>query len=311
MVNFACIMKKTAKELYRRWRILQVFVEHGKRTPAIVIEETVCLNCGHVFTGNFCPRCGQNRNAGKGKPHFIKTLREAYPQLSSNFIRTILHLAIRPGYMLRDYFRGHRVLYQNPVSCFLIAISVVALVSSISNRLMQKKDTSEVQTIANMMTDKVSDSMERNATKDKKFLEAYAKWNAVNSNVHSNRISAVWNILKEKFTSDVSLTLFAVFPLLGTSSYLVLRKRNFYGRSLTMMEHYIIYVYLYAFCSFIDWIPGIEYFYLVWTYRGIYGMKWRQAAGYTALIILLVSALALLAFIFAILTMLAPVIYYY
>lgn len=275
---------KAANALHRGWRRLQVFVERGTLTSPVAQEETECSHCGHVFCGNYCPRCGQFRNAGKGKPHFFKTFREAYPQLSSNFIRTIFNLALRPGYMMRDYFRGHRVLYQNPVSTFLIAISVMALCSGIYNRIAHNKVKTEKESVANMFSMALTDKFTIEADSDEQMRRAYAKWKASRRANKIGRIAIAWDVVKEKVMSDTSLYLFVLFPLMGATSYFVLRRRSFDGRRLTLMEHYIIYVYLSAFFQFV-YDPGwIECFYTAWAYRGIYRLTWLKSIAYTAVV---------------------------
>ncbi len=285
-------IKAAATAIRRRWRRLQVFVERGTPTSPVLTEETECCHCGLVFSGNFCPRCGQNRAAGKGKPRFLKTFREAYPQLSNNFLRTLFHLLCRPGYMIRDYFRGHRVIYQSPVSTFLISISIVALCTNIGHRIAPTQFKVQQESGFDQFKDGVSVKMgQETAQKDPQFKKAYERWRVHHDKTPSSRMAAVWDVVKEKLTSDVTLTLFALFPLLGVTSYSIFRRRKFDGRRLTVMEHYIIYVYVFSISNFFDLFDSsglLSIFYVVWAYRGVYRLSWWKSVVYTLGVILIV-----------------------
>ncbi len=276
-------IKKQATALHRGWRRLQVFVERGTPTSPIGQEPTECQHCGHVFRGNYCPRCGQSRTVGKGKPQFVRTFRDAYPQLSSNFFRTMIHLFLRPGYMVRDYLRGHRVIYQNPTSTFVVAASIVAICSTLGN------DNDNTPTTGGSVITKLNDvvitQMENVVDSKDEYNKVVAMWNQLhNRNQQDGRWKSYGQVVLDKLTSDMSIMLVMAFPLFGFISYRTFRKRTFDGRRLTVMEHYIIYAYLYALYCFIDSIYLLPWFYMAWMYRGIYRLSWWRAAGYTVLV---------------------------
>ncbi len=307
------IMRKTkeaAKALHRSWRRLQVFVVRGTPTPRLSQQEVECCHCGHVFKGNYCPRCGQNGNLGKGKPRLLRTFREAYPQLSSNFIRTIIHLALRPGYMLRDYFSGHRVIYQSPVSTFLIAISIIALCTGVGDRVI-RQGIHEEESVAQLTSDTFSSIISQKSKEDKKVHAAYVKWKKSRQELFSGHTAAAVDWALEKLMSNTSLTLFAFFPLFGATSYCVFYHRRFYGRRLKMIEHYIVSVYMFAFFSLIDGLDVLVLYYIVWTYRGLYRLTWWQSLWRTALVAAIVAVLVLAAMLFVLTVMMTHVLYYY
>ncbi len=309
-------IKAAVTGIRRVWRRLQVFIERGTPTLPVSTEETECSHCGLVFRGNFCPRCGQNRAAGKGKPRFLKTFREAYPQLSNNFLRTIFHLLCRPGYMIRDYFRGHRVIYQSPVSTFLIAISVLALCTNIGHRIAPARFTvsqeSEFEQFRNEVAVKLTKQTAHH--RDPKMKEAYNQWHAHQDKTPSSRMAVVWDVVKEKLTSDITLYLFAFFPLMGVISYALFYRRKFDGRRLTLMEHYIIYVYIFALSNFFDLFDSsglLSIFYIIWTYRGLYRLSWWKSVGYTFLLIFIASIFMMVGFILFVLSVMGQMMTYY
>lgn len=310
MKNIIGKIRKAATAIHRCWRRLQVFVERGTPTSSVLQEEATCSHCGRVFIGNYCPRCGQHRDAGKGKPRFLKTFREAYPQLSGNFLRTIIHIALRPGYMMRDYFRGHRVLYQSPVSTFLLAISIMALCSGIFGHADGSLGKQGDNAIADKLEEVVTKKIIEESDKDVRVRRAYDRWSVSRSMEGHRRIRAVMGGVKRKLTSNVSLTLFALFPMFSSVSYLVFRKRKFDGRRLTLMEHYVIYAYLYAFFRLTSGEELIHWFYMAWAYRGIYRLSWIKSAGYATLVFGLAAVLFLVLISVFLLLLLAPVYYY-
>ena len=306
-------IKIAASALRRCWRRLQVFVERGTPTSPVSQEETECRHCGYVFRGNFCPRCGQNRVAGKGKPRFLKTFREAYPQLSNNFLRTIAHLLLRPGYMMRDYFRGHRVIYQSPVSTFLIAISIVALFTSIGHRFAPMRFEMQQESQYDQFSNVPMKVLEESARKDPKMKHAYNQWRAQQDKTPSTRKAIIWDLVKEKLTSNITVTLFALFPLLGVTSYGIFRRRKFDGRRLTIMEHYIIFVYLFALSNFFDLFDTtglLTFFYLLWAYRGLYRLSWWKAFGYAFVVLLIDFIVLMLVIMLLSVLMMVQVMYY-
>ena len=77
------------------------------------------------------------------------------------------------------------------------------------------------------------------------------------------------------------------------------------------MEHYVIFVYLYAFFSFIDSLDFIHLFYIAWAYRGIYRLSWIRSIACATLVCGLTILLLIVIILLAIAVMLTPVLYYY
>ena len=102
------------------------------RSMRTVFDETVrtCSNCGDQYTGRFCPQCGQ---AGAWD-------RYSWRRVLLNFLdiwglgnrpmfRTVQELFWRPGYMIRDYLRGHRQLYFPPFKLLAVSIALMLFVN--------------------------------------------------------------------------------------------------------------------------------------------------------------------------------------
>lgn len=98
--------------------------EHERLSPG------VCPNCGIERAGPYCHECGQRFRDGRLRTREL--LRDAAQHVfdvESGLWRTVRHLTTRPGAMVRDYVRGQRKQYVNPVTYLLlyVALSVAVM----------------------------------------------------------------------------------------------------------------------------------------------------------------------------------------
>ena len=92
------------------------------------LEEHCCANCGHTYTGKYCPVCGQEagdkritwRSIGQ---NFLK----AWGIDSRSLPNTLLQLILRPGYLIGDYLDGRRRASYPPVN-MLFVVTVFYLI---------------------------------------------------------------------------------------------------------------------------------------------------------------------------------------
>lgn len=88
-----------------------------------------CKNCSTEFEGKFCPGCGQ-----KGKTKRItnkavwEEVRSKLIHYDSGFLFTVWQLARRPGYAIREYLDGKRVMHVKPVKFLLWSTALNFLV---------------------------------------------------------------------------------------------------------------------------------------------------------------------------------------
>ena len=118
---------------YRRLRAWEKRLDHRQQQREIVpdtVDDTnrTCFNCGHHYAGRVCPQCGQIGTWGR------YTWRQAFFNLldiwglgNRPMFRTLKELFWRPGYMIRDYLRGHRQFYFPPFK--LLAVTLVLLLA--------------------------------------------------------------------------------------------------------------------------------------------------------------------------------------
>ena len=83
---------------------------------------TLCLNCGCVLPGRYCPECGQ-RDQPLQQPAsvFIKESVSEYFGLDGRLWRSLGLLLFRPGALTEAYLEGQRTRYLRPLRLYLTA----------------------------------------------------------------------------------------------------------------------------------------------------------------------------------------------
>jgi hypothetical protein len=93
-----------------------------------------CANCGAPVHSRYCPDCGQETSQ---RITSIKTLAEEFSSEFLNFdsklFVTLKVLALKPGYLTKEYIEGRRIRYLAPVRLFVLLSALMLLTSSISN----------------------------------------------------------------------------------------------------------------------------------------------------------------------------------
>ncbi|MBO7502370.1 MAG: DUF3667 domain-containing protein [Paludibacteraceae bacterium] len=114
------------KDWYVRFRTWQ-------RTPMQYPLESQevhhCVNCGHDFTGNYCPYCAQQAGVGRITWRSIwQGIMVLWGMESRSLLYSLVQLLGRPGYFIREYISGHRQVSYPPVSLLVIMGVVVNLI---------------------------------------------------------------------------------------------------------------------------------------------------------------------------------------
>jgi hypothetical protein len=91
--------------------------------------EKDCLNCGAVVIGRFCHICGQENIVPKES--FWKLVTHFFYDIThfdSNFFHTLQYLLFRPGFLSKEYIKGKRASYLNPVRMYVFTSAIFFLV---------------------------------------------------------------------------------------------------------------------------------------------------------------------------------------
>lgn len=92
-------------------------------------NEKNCLNCNAQVHGRFCHVCGQENvetreSAWQLTRHFLEDL----THFDGKFFSTYRHIALRPGFLPQEYFRGRRASYLNPLRMYIFTSAVFFLI---------------------------------------------------------------------------------------------------------------------------------------------------------------------------------------
>jgi Protein of unknown function (DUF3667) len=85
-------------------------------------KERVCLNCNARVFGPYCHVCGQHNIEPKETAiglivHFFNDI----THFEGKFITSLRYLLFRPGFLTKEYERGRRASYMNPVRMYVFA----------------------------------------------------------------------------------------------------------------------------------------------------------------------------------------------
>ena len=122
-------------------RALHIKMVRGKDIPPISEESNICLNCDTVYTGSYCNRCGQSRNTPRSRfSNAFRNILGGFTNIDNGFGRTLLDLLYRPGYMIRDFIAGKRILYFRPFqTLFVLAALYIMAVQLVDPEALKEK----------------------------------------------------------------------------------------------------------------------------------------------------------------------------
>lgn len=129
-----------------RLRALHIKMVQGKKTPPMSEESNICLNCETAYTGSYCNRCGQSRNTPRYRfSNAFRNILGGFTNIDNGFGRTLLDLLYRPGYMIRDFIAGKRILYFRPFQTLFVlaALYIMAVQLVDPEALKEKKEKSQ------------------------------------------------------------------------------------------------------------------------------------------------------------------------
>ena len=83
-------------------------------------KEKNCLNCGHIVEEIYCPHCGQkNTETHINAFHAIAEFVGDYFHADGKFLKSIIPLLFRPGYMTNEFNAGRREKFIHPFRLYI------------------------------------------------------------------------------------------------------------------------------------------------------------------------------------------------
>ncbi|MFM7379098.1 MAG: DUF3667 domain-containing protein [Erythrobacter sp.] len=81
-----------------------------------------CANCQTVFTGNFCPECGQKAHIHRSLAAIGHDIMHGVLHLDGKLWATLPLLTFKPGQLTRRYIAGERAKFVSPMAMFLFTV---------------------------------------------------------------------------------------------------------------------------------------------------------------------------------------------
>ena len=92
-------------------------------------KETNCLNCGTTVIGKYCHNCGQeNIDPKESIWHLILHFFNDVTHFDGKFFSTLKDLLFKPGFLSKEYVKGRRASYLNPIRMYLFTSFIFFLV---------------------------------------------------------------------------------------------------------------------------------------------------------------------------------------
>ena len=133
-------LKEWLHPVIARWRAFHIRQIRGKVPAPLSAEPCTCRNCGHSFTGNFCPRCGQSRGIYRFRlKHAPGNILRSLFRVDGKFGHTLLALLYRPGHLMRGFMQGRRAAYSMPLQTLFLLIAFYLLAVQLVIPQVQKK----------------------------------------------------------------------------------------------------------------------------------------------------------------------------
>ena len=102
------------------------------------IRSPYCTNCGKVLQpgDNFCPNCGQeNDNKRQSFGKVMSELIQGFLSIDSRLAHSLPALLFRPGYLTKEYLRGRRQHYLDPVRMFITIVVIYFICASLGENV--------------------------------------------------------------------------------------------------------------------------------------------------------------------------------
>jgi len=85
-------------------------------------EAATCANCNTLFSGHYCPECGQKAHVHRSLAAIGHDIMHGVLHLDGKLWETLPLLAFKPGYLTRRYIAGERARFVSPMSMFLFTV---------------------------------------------------------------------------------------------------------------------------------------------------------------------------------------------
>jgi len=211
-----------------------------RRSPRDITREQ-CLNCGEQIVGLYCHQCGQFVGEhNKGLWPFIAEFLDEFIKVDSKFLRTIIPLIIKPGFLTRQWVLGKRVRYITPLKLYISLSALCFLVVSLTTHPeiahIDAKDSTQIDAARAQLTKQEQKSM---SPFERTLVEPWKR--LMVGGPEGARLAKEFS---DKFMSRLSTANLILLPI-----FALLFKILYVRRSKYYVEHLVFALHYYAFFS--------------------------------------------------------------
>lgn len=111
----------------------------NRRKKEVSYDDFTCGNCETLFSGKFCPQCGQSvKDFDKPLSFIFYNFAGDLFAFDSRLLRTSASLLFKPGFLSNTYFKGQRVRHTPPFRIFIFLSFILFLLLQIyTNRVLK------------------------------------------------------------------------------------------------------------------------------------------------------------------------------
>ncbi len=278
-MNFAGIKSMSIKTTYHKVKDWNHRLEKRMKQPAAIPEVNhehhICQHCSYGFDGRYCPQCGMPATHS----------RFTFRRLTNNFLdiwgfgnrpmfRTIGNLLWRPGYMIRDYLAGHHLSYFPPfkmLAVFTIVILFLAWVFGFEDPLAAKDMAQFLQQFPK--TGKFSSYALDQICRGIIYLDKYDLYRILLQNVFV--VPAAWLVFRKKGLNLVETFFSQIYINCQMHMMAIVWMLLTWDLPPTFLLPY--------------YVPGaVAFIILIFDYKQLYELSFKQSLWRTLLFILLV-----------------------
>jgi len=215
--------------------------DHRETVEAGHVVGGPCLNCGEQVVGNYCHRCGQYVGEhNQGIWQFVTEFFEEFIRVDSKFLRTIVPLVIKPGFLTKQWVAGKRVRYITPLKLYVSLSAICFLVISLTTHPnVIHVDSNDKQSL-----DAARSAMDERTEKSKSPFERAITQPFKKFTVGGPEGERLAQEFSEKFMGRLSTANLILLPL-----FALLFKLLYIRRSRFYVEHLVFALHYYAFFS--------------------------------------------------------------
>ena len=231
--------------------------------PPVLDSRPICRNCGERVDRLYCSGCGQHiADHNHSLREFIAEFFREFLTVDSKFLRTLVPLCFKPGYLTREWVQGRRVRYITPLKLYLSLSALLFLsISFFPDRIIQTdSDSGTKNHVGLTVSPKASKKSAQKSDDDPvgNFLEK--NLSSLSTNDKAKQLE-----FADKFTSHLptaNLILLPIFALIFKLLYL--RRSRFYVEHLAFALHYYAFVSLAAMVCIVANTPFVTVPIAIW-----------------------------------------------